>query len=308
MADILAESQYGEWDDFVCQAKGGTIFHASWYLLALTDDLHIRVLRDEEGRIEAGMATMPKRFLGTTRTSRPELVAYNGPLIRHSRREGRASKASDEKNTLVRLLAESPAMGMYDYNLPPEYTDLTPFIWNGFDTLVRYTYQIPPAPVEQWQDEMSKGHRKDLNRARKAMEELNGVIEINGSPAEFLDTVVHGAKGDPHSFRLGLEQFENWWRRMRERDAATMYLFRDGRGKAITATLAVHDWRCAYDIAGGTRAGGARTGPARYVKRLLIERMICDAHHRNVTFDFEGSIDPGVEPFFRGWGGICVPK
>jgi hypothetical protein len=52
----------------------------------------------------------------------------------------------------------------------------------------------------------------------------------------------------------------------------------------------------------------AQTGLYRYVKRLLIERMICDAHERNLTFDFEGSVLPGIEPFFRGWGGKRVAK
>ena len=42
--------------------------------------------------------------------------------------------------------------------------------------------------------------------------------------------------------------------------------------------------------------------------RTLVERMILDAHARGLTFDFEGSVIPGVERFFRGWGGRCVPK
>jgi len=36
--------------------------------------------------------------------------------------------------------------------------------------------------------------------------------------------------------------------------------------------------------------------------------MIRDCHECGLTFDFEGSVLPGVEGFFRDWGGVLRPK
>jgi hypothetical protein len=155
---------------------------------------------------------------------------------------GQSGIASDENNLLLRILAESPQMGMYDYLLPPEYTDVIPFLWNGFDASVGYTYQIGPAPVEQWQSEMTKSHRKDLRRAQKAMEELNGTIEVDGSPEEFFGIVMNTVVSKNFRFGMDMAMFLKLWNALCERQAGTIYIFRDGSGKAITGTLVVRDW------------------------------------------------------------------
>jgi len=59
-------------------------------------------------------------------------------------------------------------------------------------------------------------------------------------------------------------------------------------------------------LAGGIRAD-ARRGPMELWSRVLFDRMIRDSHQRGLTFDFEGSMLPGVEQFFRGWGGVRMP-
>ncbi|MCX5654029.1 MAG: hypothetical protein NTY65_05195 [Planctomycetota bacterium] len=307
MPEVLKESQYAEWDAFVQTAKGGTIFHMSWYLRALADDLRIHVLRDATGTIEAGMAVTPQRFLGTLAVHRPPWTPYNGPLIRPSAKTHPYGKMSDEKKLMVRLLAESPTFGMYDYILPPEWTDLMPFIWNGFDTSVGYTYQTPPAPVDQWMSAMDRGHRKDLRNAHKAKEELGGGVEVNGNVAEFYGLVTDLARARGYKVACGQDRFVQWFEVMRGRDAATLYVFRDGDGQALVGTIGCHDRAALYAIVPGTR-GGRLTGPGAYLQRLLLERMILDAHARGLVFDFSGSVLTGVEPYFRGWGGRCVPK
>jgi len=307
MSEILSENQYGEWDDFVREAKGGTIFHTTLYLRPLAKELQVHVLRDDDGRIQAGMAVTPSRFLGTRAARRPFAVAYNGPLVREDESLSLVDRNSAEKKLVLALLAQSPAMGMYDYILPPEYTDVMPFLWNGFESSIGYTYQIAPAPAEQLEAEMSKNHRKNLRRARKKIKEINGTIETNGDPAEFHEMLRELAMED--EFRLGCDErtFVPWLKSLCEADAATLYVCRDGDGQALIGNVAVHDWRCAYAVVGGVR-GGRLTGKEGYLHRLVLERMIQDAHNRNLTFDFEGSVLPGVEPYFRRWGGKCVPK
>lgn len=305
MAERLNPDQYAEYDAFVKDAKGGTIFHTSWYLLAMADELEVYVLRDSEGRIEAGLALTPVRFLCAKAARRPSWTCYSGPIIRPSGRENPLLKVSEERKLMLKAIALAPRLGMYDYSIPPEWQDMMPFLWNGFDTTVRYIYQIPVAPVEEWQKASSRELRRELRVAKAEMEEHHCLIDVDGDPNEFFDLASGTASRKGFKFRCSREQFIRWWQIMRQYDAASMYVYRDADGVAMEGLIAVRDWRCSYSTIPGTR-GSKREGLGLYAQRLLFERLILDAHQRNLTFDFAGSVLPGVEPHLRSWGGRCV--
>jgi hypothetical protein len=153
---------------------------------------------------------------------------------------------------------------------------------------------------------MSQNQRKNLRRARNALNELNATLEVNGNAEEFYGMILDLAKTDKFLHCHERDQFLRWWKCMREHDAATLLVVRDGEGTPLVGNLAVQDWRCYYDLLAGVR-GGRLSGPAGYVHRLIFERMILDAHQRGLIFDFGGTILPGVEPYVRRWGGQCLP-
>jgi len=306
-AEVLPQSQYSEWDQFVTDAKGGTVFHKSWLLQAWTNRLEIRVLRDKSGQIEAGMAITPIRFLGTKAARRPAWTPYNGPLIRPSAKSNLVAVAAEEKNRMLRLLAQSPAMGMYDYILPPEYSDVMPFLWNGFEASVGYTYQIPPAAPEQWQAHMSSAHRRDLRKAHEVLRREKGSVEEDPGFAECCELISDTFEAKDFAVRAEPEELHNWWQAIIAHGAGKAYLAREANGEPVCASLLVLDHRCGYYLASGIRSD-ARSGPRNLWSRVLLDRMIRHTHRQGLTFDFEGSVLPGVERFFRGWGGRCVPK
>jgi hypothetical protein len=305
--ELLPENQYDQWDRFVKQARGGTLFHESWHLRALSDRLSILVLRDGAGRIEAGMALTPAKFLGTTACRRPSYTPYNGPLIRLSAKTNPAEAMSEEKNLMIRLLEHSPRMGMYDFILSPDFGDAMPFLWNGFDVTVGYTYQIPPAGVAQWQSAMSSGHRRDLRKAAAVLQECGAQLETTDDLESCRGVLLETARLKGFKEESSWEAMRAWWREVVAHDAGRLYRIRQSGAQPLCASLLVWDRGCGYYLASGMRAD-ARRGPMNLLGRLLIDRMIQDVHRQGLTFDFEGSVLPGVEPYFRGWGGKCVPK
>ncbi len=307
MTEVLAEAQYAQWDAFVLKAKGGTIFHTSWFLRGWTEDLRIIVLRDAQGQIEAGIPLTEFRFLGTKAARRPPWTAYNGPLVASSSKGHAVGRASDEKGLMLRLLAQSPELGMYDYILHPAYTDVMPFLWNGFDTNVGYTYQIPPSAVEQWQRAMASSHRRDLRKAHDMLKELGGNVETTMDLEEFFPLLDNTFNTKKYEIQADRSTVCRWWKAVTEHQAGTIYLARGADSRAVCATMLIYDHVCSYYLASGICAE-ARRGPMNLWSRVLIDCMIRDSHSRGLTFDFEGSALPGVEHFFRGWGGQCVPR
>lgn len=307
MSELLPENQYDQWDGFVKQARGGTLFHESWYLRALSDRLSIVVLRDGAGRIEAGMALTPTRFLGAAATRRPSYTPYNGPLIRPSAKANASEAMSEEKNRMVRLLGQSPRMGMYDFILSPDFGDTMPFLWNGFDVTVGYTYQIPPAGPEPWQSAMSSGHRRDLRKAGAVLQDCGALLETSDDLESCRSVLLETARLKGFKEESSWEAMRAWWQEVVAHNAGRVYRIRQPGQEPLCASLLVWDRCCGYYLASGMR-GDVRHGPMNLLGRLLIDRMIQDSHRQGLTFDFEGSVLPGVEPYFRGWGGKCVPK
>ena len=75
-------------------------------------------------------------------------------------------------------------------------------------------------------------------------------------------------------------------------------------GAPIAACFVVHDERTAYYLLGGYRAENRHHGAGA----LAVWEAIRHAKEAGLeTFDFEGSVIPPIERFFRGFGGRLTP-
>jgi hypothetical protein len=306
----LTEDKFNQWDAFVQEALGGTVFHNTWYLQAWSAQPQVHVLLDSAGKIKAGICISERRFMGTDAVRRPMWTACNGPLIRASAAKTANDRASEEKSLMMELMAQVSSqipLGIYDFFLPPEYADMMPFIWSGYDICTYYTYQIPPSPPEVWQSAMRQGHRRDLQKAWKVIAEEGGSVEESTSLDEcyqlFRDTVE--MKNINLSFNFS--SLNRWWQILRAHRSGKIFVAREKDGRPVCATIMISDNRSVFYLASGIRKD-ARHGPLSLWSRALIDRMIRDAHSRGLIFDFEGSVLQGVEQFFRGWGGRRIVR
>lgn len=197
-----------------------------------------------------------------------------------------------------------PRLGMYDFILRPGDCDAIPYLWNGFDTSVNYTYVVPCAEHESWVQQASKTQRWSMRKAAREVAEGRFTIEQSPPIAAVTPLLAATAEFKEYSTAEYLRRFPVWWQTVVDRGAGKSYLLRDADGNPGSAAIMVWDSRCAYYIAGGIRQD-LRKGSIANV--LLIQRMIADAHAMNLNFDFEGSILPGVERFFRSFGGELQP-
>ena len=309
---ILDKSRYGEWDRFVSEGNGA-IFHTSWWHKAWGIDFAIHVLLDENGEIEAGMPVYVSRFpgmpkvmdlLGIKGLTKPPLTPVNGPIFRACTRPGRPSVYSHAKKEIIQSLQSLPRLDFYDFHLWRFCTDLMPFMWNGFETQVLYTYLIKAGSAEIWHSNMSRKARRFLKDAgREAAREGYSDI-ITDAPFSDMDL--------PFRETMRRKKFEvaqysglpGWWETVRNRKAGKSYLIKDRNGKPVCASIMVWDNRTAYSLVGGMDSTIRRDS---HINMLIFGRMIEDALEMGLDFDFEGSSLMGVERFYRGWGGELKP-
>jgi hypothetical protein len=178
-------------------------------------------------------------------------------------------------------------------------TDWLPFYWAGYRQTTRYTYLLHD--IRQtgrlWEN-MSPHIRRNITKAMK-----HQLLVRRGISAEdFLHvhslTFERQGKKPPH---IGtLKRLINV---CRERGQGDLWGGYDAGGRLHAAAFVVWQESSAYYLAGGAdpalRASGAHA-------LVLWEAIQAVAGYTDL-FDFEGSMLPGVERFFREFGAIQTP-
>jgi hypothetical protein len=300
----LPASDHARWDEFTAACPEGTIFHTAWWYRAWGMEPIVQVLVDKEGSIQAGLCYGLGRRWGTTAIVRPPMTARNGPVFARPPHASRHRQNTHQKKMLLLAIHSLPRLGMYDFLLCPCDQDVLPFLWNGFDTLVGYTHVLRHSERHTWLQHASKTQRWSLRRAAREASEKGFYIEENPSIEEVMAMLQETADVKNYISDSRRHPMAAWWQAVRDRRAGVSYLLRDRDGNAASSAMLVYDSRRAYYIAGGIRSD-LRHGSL--VNVLLIHRMIETAHEMGLDFDFEGSILPGVERFFRSFGGELQP-
>ena len=301
---FLPAAQHAEWDEFVVTCSRGSVFQTTWWYRAWGFEPVVQILRGKDQKIEAGICYAVGWRFGSRAIVRPPCTAGNGPVFRPAGGQGRYKELTYSKQMTLLAIHSLPKLGFYDLRLRPADRDLMPYLWNGFETYIGYTYVIPATEKDNWAEGAAKSTRKELRRAAREVVEQAYRIEENPKAREMLplvqDTVVARQFRFPH-----LEtKFAAWWQAILTQSMGCGFLLRDRDGIPMAADILIWDQHTAYSVLGGIRAdlrNDSRVGT------ILLERMIREAHGRGLDFDFEGSVIPGVERFMRSFGGELRP-
>ncbi len=173
-------------------------------------------------------------------------------------------------------------------------SDVMPFYHGGFRVIPSYTYVIPLAPpLETILANMASVRRRNIQRAVKDELRTERVTDLNLVLKLVLRTFGRQEKFvDEPILRAILFRFAN---------ASNSYAFATFNGdEPLACAFVVHDRQTAFYLLGGynddEKHHGA--GPAAMWE--------CIRHAKSLglrEFDFEGSMIPAIERYFRGFGG-----
>lgn len=297
--ELLEQRDHELWDEFAL-TSGGTLFHTAWWHRAWDAPVEVFARRNDDGDIEAGIAVSIGRYLGVRAVRRPPFTPVNGPVFPVPDLSERGSAYSKLVSEWNDVMSSCPRSGFYDFVVRPGAPPALPLLWNGYRASPTYTYVIPVSDREAWPGRMSSMNRRNLRKAHDEAEERGLRVETGTPMAEVVDLFMQTGRDKGFSIRGGAGAMTSWWDEVEKRDAGTIYAVRDEGSRPACATLSVRDRRTCWYLAGGMRSDIRSESRLNLV---LFERMIRDAHGLGLDFDFEGSSLPGVERFFRGFGG-----
>lgn len=178
------------------------------------------------------------------------------------------------------------------------HKDIQPFIWNKYVPSIRYTYRLNITDEKTMWGNF--GEKTSVNKGRKSN------VEIKWGKKELLSTFQNL---NAQSFeRQNVNNFdekltENLLINALENESCIIGILYDDNNEAVAGCILAYDTKRAYYIMGGI----AKTNNFA-MSYLLWEAIILTKDSLGLDqFDFEGSMIPSIEKYFRKLGGEITP-
>lgn len=294
--DLTNTENLNLWNSLVQNSPQGSIFSESWYLDALKVDYKILCVIDKADNILAGII-LAKNQINTY--SNPMLDKYLGVIIKGE--NALSHKTISKQYKVVELLSkELIKYKSFDYYFHPQYKNWIPFYWNGFAQQTRYTYRINLSlEIKEIQGKFHGNLKNDIRNAIKSNIHIYKNTEFDVFFNIINKTFLRQGSNAPFN-RVKLKSFIKELT-LKRRFVSFKALNQDGDTIAVCGLI--NEEKSSYLILNGIDNDKLIRG----ANALMILEAIKYFQGKSNYFDFEGSMLPGVEQFYRRFGGELVP-
>jgi lipid II:glycine glycyltransferase (peptidoglycan interpeptide bridge formation enzyme) len=283
----------------ILATESGSIFNTlPWITLYANNLEHYGIFDNDQKLIAAFYLYKTKQF-GLTYYKNPPYTPHIG-LCYKNKATNKANALAFDKNLSTELadFIHSLKCGLLTLAMPTTIKDVQPFIWKKFKTIPNFTYHLNlHLPVDQLLQNMASDKRNSLKKADKDGIRTIQVSDYSIVEQLILKTFSRKQKSLDAAFvHKILHQFSN----SANSFAFVSYL----NDKPISTAFCLIDQTTCYYLLGGYDSENKHQGAGV----STIWNAIQHAKKKGLgTFDFEGSMLPEVEKFFRGFGGDLIP-
>ena len=278
----------------------GNIFNTYSWLKLFGEKLVLFAIESGSGEIMGGLALFRENRLGLAYYRNPPYTPYAGPFVR-IRAQNYAEKLHEWKKILSALAEHLLRVNssLISFTLNPGIIDTQPFIWSKFKVNPRYTYILDlTMDINEIQKNMSSERRNEIRNAIKDGLIVRRIDEPGIIKGLIKKTFARQNKALPHEKYLDKILFD-----FATPDNSFLFAcFCDD--KPTSGVFVVHDKHSAYLLLSGYDSETKHRGAGTYT---LFEAIKYAQQLGLRYFDFEGSMVPNIEFFYRGFGGKLTP-
>lgn len=278
----------------------GTVFNEPAWLNIFGNQLVLYGIYNAQSKLIGAFNLWHTRLYGLPYLKNP-LTTPHCALIIQNPGETQYKRNTFEKSvhSCVAEFLKSQTAAIIQFNLPTGATDVQPYLWQGFKVSPAYTYQLDLNPdIQGTYNRFDAKLKSDIVKAGK-----DGILIKKTEDLRQVKTLVKKTldkKTKDVSFRL-IDKILFEFAKPSNSFAFVAY----SADQPVAAAFCVYDGTIAYYILGGLDPENRYRGAAASAIFASIR------HAREIglqVFDFEGSMIPSIEAFFRGFGGDLVPK
>lgn len=295
-----------KWDIFVDESPDGTFYHKSYWLLnnisksfKSAQNYEFYYISDKNNNWIAAFYISLAKKLGKDFIVMPHMTPFGGVMVSPSIHNLTISKKiSNIKEINELFISKLKEYKLLYYSFSPEHIDMQPFIWNKYVTTVRYTYRLNLVDEKiLWSNLQEK---TSVNKGNKSN------VTIKWGFSEYLDTYFE--LNDKSFNNQNINNFDNeltkkLLNKLNKNNNCIIGIIFNEENKAIGGCVLAYDTKRAYYIMGGISRENNFGMSYLLWNAILYTKNILQLP----VFDFEGSMIPSIEKYFRKFGGELTP-
>lgn len=240
--------------------------------------------------------------LGLRFVVQPQLTQFSGPVYFYPQDISESHRLDFEKQVTDSLLRQIDDRHPHFFlqNFSPDVTNWLPFYWAGYRQTTRYTYRIGDIrdPQRVFDGFDAEKRQRKIRRYENATS-----VRFDMSPRDFAQFHTRYWNGKGKRDVLDERLIERVCSAAVERGQGVVAALYDENGSLLSARFAAYDSRCAYSLMSAHDNALHKNGHSETLFWELIKYL----SDKTVAFDFEGSMDEGVEYFYRSFGASQTP-
>ncbi len=279
-------------------SDSGTLFDSADLLSIYGDKVRIYAFCEDNGIIIGGFHLYHGKKFGFSVLGNAPFSPSAGPFFKmKNTRRGAANSTWKKLLSLMADFLDKLPCSVISLTLSKFVIDTQPFIWKKFKVVPHYTYILDlKEPLQTLWDGFSGQHRNHITKAQKdglEARQINAPEVIKGL---VMKTFSRQSKKINTAYIDKLLSFLG---------SGNSYAFAAYKNETpISASLFIHDSSTDYLLLSGYDHDNKHHGAGA----LVVWEGIKKAKELGLMhFDFEGSMLPPVEKFFRDFGGELVP-
>lgn len=233
--------------------------------------------------------------LGVSLLRTPKMTPYQGPFVIYPKDLKATNRDGFESETVADLLKQLTASKVWNIACLPGFKQVGLLKQYGLDITTRQTFLIDLVPDEVV---LLSNMKESLRRNIKAAETEFEIVNDTDAITTLFEYQKHTLSGKDVMQAHSLLNMQLLLRECIQNDSAALWIAK--KGNEIQAIVwNAWDARCSYYFMGAQKPGNDNY---RAMPALLWHCMKEAKKRGNTIFDLEGSMDPGVEKFFRSFG------
>ena len=276
----------------------GGLFVQPWWLDAVAPGSWEEATVERDGVVIARLPFCVKKTRVGLVSHMPALTQSLGPWVDLGR-GGPLKRESRYKQLSTELIAKLPRFASFSQVFSPEIDNWLPWYWAGYKQTTRYTYVLNDlSSTESLWRNLAPKVRSEIKKARASLE-----VRSPGTLGDFLTLMDKTFERQGRINPVPRAVIERLDAACAARQQCRLFLACDHEGRAHAGSYLVWDDQSAYYLMGGGDPSLRTSGASSLCIWAAIE------HAAKVTriFNFEGSMIPSIESFFRSFGGVRVP-
>ena len=288
-------SQKAAYIRFCSTAPDLPVFLEPWYLDAAGAAYGSWevALVERNGQPVAVWPYFVSKKLGLTRSISPPLCKYVGPYLLPEYRT--------DRKLLATLIDQFPTFGRAEIVLDTRIDDWSLFHQRGWAQTTRYTFHKTRSTSHDFPADLDKRTRAVLRRAAQAIEVQSEELPVESMYE--LSREPFARQGIPIPYTSA--HFRNIYEASVKHRRATCLVARDQSGELHGFLLLLHDRQRSYGLVSAV-AEKFRSQNANYLLQQAAIQYTFGELELD-TFDFLGSMIPGVAHLFRKMGAQQIP-